>query len=146
MTAGTRGRPWFNSLCHGLQLLRVEDQPEGAMALGTPHLGPGGDRGATSVVGVVPRGLGSFQVHKGLASVNDHASTKGRAPAIPERSGITLLQEPGVVNLQLVSLHSACAPFPGGERARVLPAGPPRGGGVRRLGLAYLIDPGIAAA
>lgn len=39
MTAGTRGRPWFNSLGHGLQLLRVEDQPEGAMALGTPHLG-----------------------------------------------------------------------------------------------------------
>lgn len=146
MTAGTRGRPWFKSLCHGLQLLRVEDQPEGAMALGTPHLWPGGDRGATSVVGGVPRGLGSFQVHKGLASVNDHASMKGRAPAIPgtkwDHTSARTRSSKLAIGVTALRVRS----FPRGERARVLSAGPPWGGWGSETRLAYLIDPGIAAA
>lgn len=88
-------------LCYTLQLLRVEDRPEGAMALGTPDLGPGGDSGGTSAVGGVLRDFGSFQVHKGLASVMVTLARKGECPPHRKKSGITLPQEPGVVNLQL---------------------------------------------
>ena len=97
------------------------------MALETPHLGPGGEGGGTSAVGGDPRGLGSFQVHKGLASLMITLA-RGRAPAISEQSGIALLQEPGVVNLQLgwttgVTAVLATPSREESEQPRVCPAG-----------------------
>lgn len=57
------------------------------MALGTPHLRPGGDLRETSVVGGVPRGLGSFQVHEGLASLMLTLARKGELPPYRNKVG-----------------------------------------------------------
>lgn len=57
------------------------------MSLGTPHLRPGGDRGATGAVGGVPRGLGSFQVHEGLARVMITLARKGELPPYRNKVG-----------------------------------------------------------
>lgn len=67
--SGDRGLLWFSGLCHRPQL-PMEDRLEGAVALGTTRLGPGGDGGAAeaSVAGMrTPRGRRSFQAHKGRA-------------------------------------------------------------------------------
>lgn len=91
-----RGGGRDSTVCaNGLQRPRVEDRPESAIALGTPHLGPGGDSGLTSAVGAPREASDFFQVHKGLASVMITLA-RGRALAIPEQSGIALLQVPGV--------------------------------------------------
>lgn len=84
---GLAGPPWFNSLGLRLQLLSFKDRPEGAVALGTPHLGPGGDSGGTRAVGGVPRSLGSFQVHKSLARVMITVARKGELPPYRNKVG-----------------------------------------------------------
>lgn len=70
---------------------------------------------------------------------------KGLAPATPEQSGITLLQEKGVVNFQLGSATGVAAPLANlrrGEQASVLPAGPLSR---PRPGLESSVHPGVNA-
>lgn len=87
----------------------VQNQLEGAKAQGTPHLGSGKDHSASR------EAPDPFRPSK-ESSVTMPAAPKGRAPVIPEQSGITLLHKSGVVNFQLGSAKGVF------EQASVLPA------------------------
>lgn len=74
----------------------MEDGVEGAVALGTPRLGPGGgdgDAAEACAAGMrAPRSRQSFRPTKTALNRGAHNSMKRRARAAREQSGITLLR------------------------------------------------------